>query len=202
MIDWRARAAAVLQKTPTLRTDETDETPSQTPFVGFVGTSPHRFRENTLVPQSANDEGSTRSERWRVRFADRNPTEVTFSEPVGREYVLEFLSAVGAEPFLNSPEPPRSCTRCRYVSGFGNCTEPVAAGRAKRFMLVKHPDGGQGCGAFVHMPLAIESRLAELLALGAIDADAADLCRRRYSTDSATWDLFLDACESEVTRRP
>jgi hypothetical protein len=51
----------------------------------------------------------------------------------------------------------------------------------------------RGCGAFAHKPTAIERRLRDLLAIGAIDAD---LCRRRYQDDPAAWDCLLDACEA------
>lgn len=112
--------------------------------------------------------------------------------------ILAVLAQTADDPVAGSASRPG----CGYTSAFGNCTEPVAAGLAERFMLVKHPDGEHGCGSFAHDPLAIELRLAELLALGAIDAADADLCRRRYSTDSATWDLLLSACELAASRRP
>lgn len=40
------------------------------------------------------------------------------------------------------------CVKCARVSKFGNCAEPVAAGLAERFMLVRHPSAGTGCAAF------------------------------------------------------
>ncbi len=40
------------------------------------------------------------------------------------------------------------CKQCRYVSRFGNCTEPIASGLSEKFMLISHPHDGLGCDKF------------------------------------------------------
>jgi hypothetical protein len=45
------------------------------------------------------------------------------------------------------PPPVASCRDCRHVTRYGNCGEPVEAGIASKFELVRHPRDGAGCGA-------------------------------------------------------
>jgi hypothetical protein len=42
----------------------------------------------------------------------------------------------------------RTCRTCRYVSRFGNCTEPIAAGLSDRFVLISHAHKGVRCQKF------------------------------------------------------
>lgn len=101
-----------------------------------------------------------------------------------------------------------SCAGCRHRTQFGNCAQPVEAGLAKTFGLVRHAEGGADCTVFeqadVHVDVqvdALEARLTRLLAMGAIDQGDATLARLRHREDSRAWDCLLDACEHAVTAR-
>lgn len=104
MIDWTARANAVLEKNARTPTAITVETPvssvssvrpegvpenSQPGFVGFVGAFPEVLQKNEVA--TAN--------RWRLHFADADALEVTFAPAVDQaEALARYPDALAAEP--------------------------------------------------------------------------------------------------------
>lgn len=125
--------------------------------------------------------------------------------PLSKKTVEGFAGFAGMPPtpFLENEGAP-TCATCRHRTVYGNCREPVAAGLTSTFMLVRHPDGGAGCPAHELPPAPespLESRLAQLVAIGAIDQAEADLCLARYAVCPDEWDLLLDWCEAAVSDR-
>lgn len=97
---------------------------------------------------------------------------------------------------------PPSCSRCRYASAFGNCGEPVAAGLATHFQIVRHARDGYDCPAFVPVeppappPTAIERRAERMHRMGLLDAGDLRAVRVGQHADPAGWSRLLDACWS------
>lgn len=101
-------------------------------------------------------------------------------------------------------ERAAACATCRHRTRYGNCGEPVAAGISRTFEIVRHPSGGAGCSVHElppHCEPPIESRLAALVAMGALDQAEADLCRDRYADCPSEWEALLDWCELAATER-
>jgi hypothetical protein len=88
------------------------------------------------------------------------------------------------------------------MTAFGACSEPVRAGLAPRFQIVKHPDAGRGCPAFRPHQTALEARAERLLKSGAIGLDDLDhvrmLVRTQRAGDAAE---LLDLIEQAEGRR-
>lgn len=100
------------------------------------------------------------------------------------------------------PAPITGCPSCVRTSRFGNCTEPVAAGLADRFVLVRHPADGLGCPAFLARRTELEERAARLQACGAIKPADADLVReRQHAHPAEEWAQLLDWCEAAAPER-
>ena len=55
------------------------------------------------------------------------------------------------EPQQATSLPTDGCANCRWVSRYGNCGDPVAAGLSHGFELVAHPHAGRDCAA--HQPV-------------------------------------------------
>ena len=118
------------------------------------------------------------------------------------------VSAKGALLAELGHQAEASCSRCRHQSRFGNCRQPVEAGLAKTFGLVRHADGGADCTVFEQADVqidgqvdALEARLTRLLSMHAIDQGDAELARLRHREDPGAWNCLLDACERAVTAR-
>lgn len=135
MIDWASRAARVLADCPSTCTDETDKTRvSSVSSVGGKGVS------------SKSEPSSSDANQWEVYFPDGRIRVVSFAPARMREQVRRrYPDAVA---LVEVASTVMSCTRCVHASAYGNCGEPVRAGLAARFMLVKHPNGGVGCVTF------------------------------------------------------
>jgi hypothetical protein len=139
MIDWASRAAHVLADCPPTCTDETDKT--RVSSVSSVGGKGVSFE----IEASSGD-----ANQWEVFFPDGRIRVVSFAPARMREEVRRrYPDAVA---LVEVASTVTSCTRCVHASAYGNCGEPVRAGLAERFMLVKHPDGGVGCAAFEVTP--------------------------------------------------
>lgn len=98
--------------------------------------------------------------------------------------------------------PTPSCSRCRYMSVYANCGQPVAAGLAPRFMLVRHPDAGRGCPAFLPHRAPLEARAERMLKVGLIGLDDLDHVRMLIATqrgDDAA--ALLDLVERAEEKR-
>lgn len=98
--------------------------------------------------------------------------------------------------------PTHSCSRCRFMSVYGNCSRPVEAGLAPRFQLVKHPAGGAGCVAYQPHQTPVEARAVRLLRAGLLGVDDLDhvrmLVRAQRAGDAAE---LLDQVEQAEGRR-
>lgn len=100
------------------------------------------------------------------------------------------------------PAPITGCPNCVRTSRFGNCTEPVAAGLADRFVLVRHPAGGRGCPTYLARRTELDERAARLLACGAIEPADVDLVReRQHAQPAEEWAHLLDWCEAAAPER-
>lgn len=73
-----------------------------------------------------------------------------------------------------TPDTTPSCSRCRHRTAFGACGQPVAAGLAPRFQIVKHPAGGAGCPAFRPHRSPLEARVERLVRSGVLGLDDRD----------------------------
>jgi hypothetical protein len=137
MIDWEARALAILDKTPQTPNAKTDETRVLSVSSVPVG----RCCTNSRGPA---DGGG--ANQWDLYFIDRDPLTVAFAPALTHDQVLARYTAAVAAVEVATTIP--TCTLCRHVTRFGNCSEPVRAGLTDTFGLVVHPDGGKDCVAF------------------------------------------------------
>lgn len=80
-------------------------------------------------------------------------TPVTPSNPIptlGNAREINDVTSVTPVTPLNLSEKDNEglCSSCTHASRFGNCTIPVEAGLSDKFMLISHPQGGQGCETY------------------------------------------------------
>ncbi|MCL4182842.1 MAG: hypothetical protein KJ011_05285 [Burkholderiaceae bacterium] len=91
------------------------------------------------------------------------------------------------------------CVDCAHATRYGNCGEPVAAGLAERFGLVRHPEDGRGCPVFTRRPTELEARAARLLAVGAIEPADLELVRVcQHAHAAGDWAKPLGWCEASA----
>ena len=99
----------------------------------------------------------------------------------------------------------KRCKQCRYVSRFGNCTEPTASGLSEKFTLISHPQKGVGCVKFHHSISVKTAHVLHLidraLRIKAIDEEeaerAGDAVLRADSSDSQyviEYESLIRAC--------
>lgn len=100
-----------------------------------------------------------------------------------------------------TPDHAPSCSRCRHMTVYGNCAQPVRAGLTQRFMLIRHREGGAGCRAFEPHRTPLEGRVERLFRAGIIgiaDRDEALALLRAGRGDELAG--LLDQCEAEARR--
>lgn len=157
MIDWTARADAVLRKTARPHTAKTDENPipsassvateglsekSRRGFVGSVGTLPEVLPDHAVLA----------AHRWRLDFGDAGTLEVTFAPAVGQvEALSRYPDALAAEPMQDLPAvavPPD------LAAMFDACMTAGLYDEADRFalpaMLALDAEGTRGLIEAVH----------------------------------------------------
>ena len=94
------------------------------------------------------------------KTAELEVTEVDFPVTPATHCNLRMFAANVNEINDVTPETPvtlrgkqslqdlKCCKQCRYVSRFGNCTEPTASGLSHSFVLISHAHEGAGCNKF------------------------------------------------------
>jgi len=80
-------------------------------------------------------------------------TPVTLRNPIptfGNASEINDVTSVTPVTPLNLNEQVNEglCSSCTHASHFGNCTIPVEAGLSNKFMLISHPQRGQGCESY------------------------------------------------------
>ena len=137
MIDWEARALAILDKSPQAPTPKTGET-------RVLGVSPVPVGRS--CPNSMVSVEGIGANQWDLYFIDRDPLTVAFAPALTHDQVLARYTTAVAAVEVSTTIP--ACHLCRHATRFGNCGEPVRAGLTDTFGLVAHPDGGKDCASF------------------------------------------------------
>ena len=85
---------------------------------------------------------------WLVHFPAASDLTVTFAPRAPAAEVMDRYGDAEAVTMIDDWDGEPSCDDCDNRSRFGNCMQPVEAGIAESFGLVKHPDNGDSCVAY------------------------------------------------------